>query len=55
MLSSWYFPPILRHYFCPDFRQPWGLWKQQKPDPLEEAPPLEGEGVKQGTSGPANE
>jgi hypothetical protein len=55
MSSSWYLSLILRHHFRPNFLQPRGLWKQQKPDPSEEAPPLEGDDMKQGTSGPANE
>jgi hypothetical protein len=40
---------------CPDFLQPRGLRKQQRPDPPAEAPPLEGEGVKQGTDDPTKE
>jgi hypothetical protein len=54
MSSSWYLLPILRLHLRPDFLQPRGLQKQQKPDQPEEALPLEGEGVKQGIGGPTN-
>jgi hypothetical protein len=55
MSSSWYPLPILRLHLCPDFLQPWGLQIQWRPDWLEEALPLEEEGVIQGIGGPTDE
>jgi hypothetical protein len=55
MLMSWCLPLILWHHLRLDFLQPRGLQIQKRPDQLEEALPMEKEGVKRGIGGPAHE